>query len=219
VRLWRLHRHSGLQSGFRWMGLLVLRCLDSAVLTQHKNFRRPDRASQVRTPQAVMGTANWPVSGRPADPASVTNSCSTAGHGRSRLGNPERLASGHRVEPSAGTKRSGIGTDRRPRVAHPPHLRKPPSSTKCTAAPNTPPPTPAHHPDRQRRPPPARCTPSPRAPTANCCLPPWPSCWTPTTNDAPSVHEPGANTALKPGTRSRFRTIQCQQTPSCWHRT
>jgi hypothetical protein len=39
-----------------------------------------------------------------------------------------------------------------------------------------------------------------------------------TTNDAPSVHGPGANTALKPGTRSRFRTIQCQQTPSCWQR-
>jgi hypothetical protein len=50
------------------MGLLVLRCLDSAVLTQHKSFRRPDRASQVRTPEAVYGDselASIAASGRP----------------------------------------------------------------------------------------------------------------------------------------------------------
>jgi hypothetical protein len=55
------------------MGLLVLRRLDSAVLTPHKNFRRPDRAAQVRTPEAVIGTVNWLLSQHPADRASVYN--------------------------------------------------------------------------------------------------------------------------------------------------
>jgi hypothetical protein len=73
VRLWRLHRHSGLQSGFRWMGLLVLRCLDSAVLTQQKLPASGQVLHRSGRRKPFMGTANWPGSRRPADPASVTN--------------------------------------------------------------------------------------------------------------------------------------------------
>ena len=150
----------------------------------------------------------------------LQTACSTAGHGRSRVKKSERLASGHRVEPSARALNvPGLAptADLGSRIRHTSESRRHPPNAPRHRTRGLP--RPAHHPHRQRRRRPHDVLPSRRAPTANCCLPPWPSCWTTTTNDAPSVHGPGANTALKPGTRSRFRTILCQQTPSCWQRT